>query len=1845
MLFSSLYSMLPQSKNYLIDGGYSPQQASFLLIGLFMVGVVTIRLLSSVLHQFMPSHVVDCDHTHDENEIKNDDSDARGRELGFPHGGKHATSVQEAHETTPLLDHPAPTDPDHSPATVVDSSGFTTAPTSRKPSMKPRSLTRTLTKYVSGRKENCDESGPCMGFSDPCGQDCFKIVQHRATALPSPATQSRASTWSWRKPSASLKPVGPVRELDEESAPNGYPPIQASGSKCDTRLAVHTPAASVRSRSVTHHHHLEHDHLDASGQAERRDSGVGQSKGQEHHHHVPTNAFMSIGLQTSIAIALHKAPEGFITYATNHANPSLGFAVFMALFIHNITEGFVMSLPLYLALHSRLKAILWASFLGGASQPLGAAVAALWFKLAGRTPLGAPDEKVYGAMFALTSGVMTSVALSLFSESVQLSHNKSTYIVFAFIGMGILGLSSALTAKLSQVLQDALSWKSSTSSLMVSATNGAILSYAFKGPTPGIKELRTMSTTVTAAYAIASEDVLIFEAQVSRALSVIVPHEGPEWTFQVGEGTYVLRDDMQLPPPPPHPSESPAANSNPLATSAAPPTAGVKISVVSLQPKRIRPELDKTHTTTSSLLRWKSLGLNNSKDTKEPDRDDGAADSKSEGSLFGSAEGSKNGSAPAFGESNAALAPAAGRDMLKRRKPKNNIIKSNSSFVSRVIPHEALAKKLAERDEGGAFAFVNVNRAFQWLDLSSPAKADPMTKILFTRAHMICHDVNALTKHATHMDVIMGSSASDIIWYEPISQKYARINKNGAINPTAVTKIRWIPGSETHFLASHMDGSLVVYDKEKEDAPFVVNSANQKTNPVAFWKISHQAINDFAFSPDSRHLAVVGEDGYLRIIDYLREKLTDVYCSYYGGFTCVTFSPDGKYVLTGGQDDLISIWSMAERQIIARCPGHASWVTAVAFDPWRCDDSTYRFGSVGEDCKLLLWDFSVSMLNRPKGARSRTQGSVSAQSVSLMRHRTESASMINRMRSDSNRTQSIVNQPELDEEAEFINHEVEPQSRTAQLPPIMVKTIDEHPLCHIRTWNRPREVNNASQLNLSGTTKSSTAMRADQPSGPSTALLLAWPREERIQLSTSDDGWRIRAKHPLQQSFTSTATVATLEQITTASIRRNLLKRAKSKIAGVGVGVGLNNSGRGRQGNKRLLSPEHVRHDNITAERPMAEPPPRRQPTSGESPSGRIGRMEPLEAVESVESSVEPTVGLAAAAAPVDSSASFADRHLLHPPRPRSPASAMALKLLGSHGSSSSNSAVKHFDIRLDNDYIVLRGSEDEAASAHLAGSLVLCLTEPLTVSHIQLTLSGILHMSWSSLSTTHMNGRKVCLKEKTFFEKTWPFMVPGKAKTETLPPDNYEWPFDTILEGSLPESIEGMKDAWIIYRLKAEIGRKRARDIITRKPLRIVRTLDPSALELAHAMSVDNIWPNKIEYSISVPSKAIVFGSFVRVDFKLIPLLKGLVIGAITTEVKEEQELVVDPEWGLASLAGAHSRLERVIAHDAYTLDPDKDEQLRANLPIMLYISPNLPINENNDLVDQSPQAGRAAMENDLANSAPPVYGEHILDKLYSEVDPSGYLTPGVALSSPGTPYLQSRQQSHENLRSLNAITSGGSWHPSPIGSFVSPLALQHRLQNLHVGGQTPPSHPTDDSDGVAQAPEDGSGRRSDPHTPNEDYSSSHGTHQAWTAECQTQASSSVVSRRASEEEDGSTNSGARTPFPQFAHMEDLSRVPSYTTAVKAGAPRPSPGDGSIPLPTYGAAVTAPIAVPPPAVVGPPIAHAWRGTSPHRNGSVADPGPPARAAGTQSPRNYSPLGSGLLDEERRLRILQLRGR
>lgn len=137
--------------------------------------------------------------------------------------------------------------------------------------------------------------------------------------------------------------------------------------------------------------------------------------------------------------------------------------------------------------------------------------------------------------------------------------------------------------------------------------------------------------------------------------------------------------------------------------------------------------------------------------------------------------------------------------------------------------------------------------------------------------------------------------------------------------------------------------------------------------------------------------------------------------------------------------------------------------------------------------------------------------------------------------------------------------------------------------------------------------------------------------------------------------------------------------------------------------------------------------------------------------------------------------------------------------------------------------------------------------------------------------------------------------IFPPFASQQTLQAGNYEWPFDVVLPGHLPESVLGLPDSYITYTLKAVVERGLLNsNIQAKKLIRIVRTFDPSALELSHTMTVENIWPNKIEYSIVIPQKAIIFGTAIKVRMQFTSLLKGLKIGKVRCSLTETQEFTI---------------------------------------------------------------------------------------------------------------------------------------------------------------------------------------------------------------------------------------------------------------------------------------------------------------------------------------------------------------
>ena len=181
-------------------------------------------------------------------------------------------------------------------------------------------------------------------------------------------------------------------------------------------------------------------------------------------------------------------------------------------------------------------------------------------------------------------------------------------------------------------------------------------------------------------------------------------------------GTYVLKEDIHLVTPSPHPSETPITNPNPLSTAPHPIAAGTRVSLVQIKSRE-----------TKFNVIYRDPTIAGSRDTQDGVESSISAETDEESSTGKGGSGSSvtRSSDMAhipekFGNGNASLSAATGKNVKK--KPKNNIAKSNSSFVSRIIPHEHLARRLLERSSEDLMAFANINRAFNWLDMDSGIK-------------------------------------------------------------------------------------------------------------------------------------------------------------------------------------------------------------------------------------------------------------------------------------------------------------------------------------------------------------------------------------------------------------------------------------------------------------------------------------------------------------------------------------------------------------------------------------------------------------------------------------------------------------------------------------------------------------------------------------------------------------------------------------------------------------------------------------------------------------------------------------------------------------------------------------------------------------------------------------------------------------------------------------------------------------------------------------------------------------------------------------------------------------------
>lgn len=234
------------------------------------------------------------------------------------------------------------------------------------------------------------------------------------------------------------------------------------------------------------------------------------------------------------------------------------------------------------------------------------------------------------------------------------------------------------------------------------------------------------------------------------------------------------------------------------------------------------------------------------------------------------------------------------------------------------------------------------------------------------------------------------------------------------------------------------------------------------------------------------------------------------------------------------------------------------------------------------------------------------------------------------------------------------------------------------------------------------------------------------------------------------------------------------------------------------------------------------------------------------------------------------------------------------------------------------------------------------------------------------------------------------PFKDMGATSSTSflLPKGNYNLPFRIFLPTNISESVEGLNCGHLLYRLDCNIERGRFEKTFHKlKHIRILRTLHPQNLNLIETVDINNTWPKKVQYAVRLQKKAVAVGANVPINILIVPITKGLKLKAINgclvqhfhvmmhkgveqspefEEIYGKQEMSFpDPEllpldqWSIKSHFKIPTSLRRVtqtcdlkngliqVKHrlriSIQLLNKEGHvSELRANLPICLYISAN---------------------------------------------------------------------------------------------------------------------------------------------------------------------------------------------------------------------------------------------------------------------------------------------------------------
>lgn len=166
---------------------------------------------------------------------------------------------------------------------------------------------------------------------------------------------------------------------------------------------------------------------------------------------------------------------------------------------------------------------------------------------------------------------------------------------------------------------------------------------------------------------------------------------------------------------------------------------------------------------------------------------------------------------------------------------------------------------------------------------------------------------------------------------------------------TRINALAWSPDSKRLASASN-DKTIRVWDPLKAyRSSFFMNLLSPSRGHLAY--SNHRGhVNALAWSPDGRYIASGGNDKTIQVWSTLTGQRSFIYRNRSAGVNTVAWSPDNHSIVFGSNDRTAQVWDVQVRKPLATYLGHTNYVTSVAWSP---DGS--RIASAGVDHTVQVW--------------------------------------------------------------------------------------------------------------------------------------------------------------------------------------------------------------------------------------------------------------------------------------------------------------------------------------------------------------------------------------------------------------------------------------------------------------------------------------------------------------------------------------------------------------------------------------------------------------------------------------------------------------------------------------------------------------------------------------------------------------------------------------------------------------------------------------------------------------------------------------------------------------------------